>query len=280
MAYSELPFKHFLITRFNLKSQHKSWVTDKNQTAVLNDEWMDHRIKLFREFCFPSVQKQTNKNFTWLIYLDYSTPEKYLNDLNKLFDSYPGPYKLCLSKSYDEFLAGYCNDVIELNRNLKDYIITTRFDNDDVAHKDFIGKIQYEFNFQSFTAINFVKIYTFDSLNKDKLFIDYLFSNHFISLIEKVHQGKIKGCYSKSDKQWNAGNDIIHIRKGTYCMELVHDKNLINDYHGFPVLSKTDLSGFQLQVVVKPNILDRNNFNFSKMSWKKYITYKIQSLCK
>ncbi len=42
-----------------------------------DDAWMQHRFRMFEDFCYPSVRAQTNTNFTWLVLFDASTPEKY-----------------------------------------------------------------------------------------------------------------------------------------------------------------------------------------------------------
>ena len=37
-------FKHYIITRFNLKA--KEWTVTKNQTKVLDDNWLKNRFEL------------------------------------------------------------------------------------------------------------------------------------------------------------------------------------------------------------------------------------------
>lgn len=59
-------FHHFLITRFNLRNP--SWELTKNNETLLDDSWMSERIELFKNYCFPSVVNQTNKNFKWLLF--------------------------------------------------------------------------------------------------------------------------------------------------------------------------------------------------------------------
>ncbi len=59
-------FQHFLITRFNLRKE--TWTTNKQNVAVLTEEWHENRFKLFKDYCFTSVAAQTNKNFVWLVF--------------------------------------------------------------------------------------------------------------------------------------------------------------------------------------------------------------------
>lgn len=101
--------KHYLLTRMN-----KGYVGRvKNPT-----EWLRYRMKLFEKYCLPSVQKQINQNFIWLLLFDKRTPDKYLKYNGIIFDDV---------KNYID---------------KDEWTITTRLDNDDMIHKKFIDKIQ------------------------------------------------------------------------------------------------------------------------------------------
>ena len=75
-------FKHYLITRFNLRADN--WEGTTNNEQLLTDEWMDNRMWLFENFCFPSVIGQTNQNFEWLLFFDSNTKEIYKNRILEL----------------------------------------------------------------------------------------------------------------------------------------------------------------------------------------------------
>jgi len=265
-------FDHFVITRFNLKSAQSNWKTDKNNSETLSDEWLEHRINLFKSYCLPSLIHQSNKNFTWLIYFDSDTPDKY----KKIIESLLGIYKsFILPKyvsSYDKFLTSYTQDVLDLLHSEREFVITTRIDNDDVLHEDYIDIVQKQFANQKFMAVNCIKIYHYNIVKPERLFINYTFSNQFISLIEKISNKNITGCYARGDRFWNNKGEVIQIGNGVYCMELIHNKNLLNDLCGFPVLGKKDLTGFQLINPVQ-NISMKDCIMIWKMSWKKYFIY-------
>ena len=60
-------YKHFLITRFNLKK--KGWETTKNNEKIQTEEWLRHRFELFEAYCLPSVINQSNQDFIWYVFL-------------------------------------------------------------------------------------------------------------------------------------------------------------------------------------------------------------------
>ena len=131
--------KHFLATRFNLKVEN--WTTAKDGSLVLTEKWLEERFELFEKYCFPSVTNQKNKNFYWLIFFDIDTPTAFREKTKQLLSS------------HNNFKALYIDGIKSLNNSLienilenldesDDFIITTRLDNDDSIHKDFIDTIQ------------------------------------------------------------------------------------------------------------------------------------------
>ena len=116
-------FKHYIFTRFNLGLYSDNPYNIKNP-----DKWMDTRIKLFEQTAFPSIIKQTNKDFTWLMAFDVNTPERY----TKLYD-YCDCIKVCFEQPH-LYLKEQPPEA--------DWIITSRLDNDDIYEPTFVEEIQ------------------------------------------------------------------------------------------------------------------------------------------
>lgn len=259
-----MKYKHFIITRFNLRSEDEGW------RGVITDEWLDHRTGLFFKYCLPSVLNQTKTDFLWMIYFDITTPEPAKQKFIDLENSHGDLIKIFLVNGYNDFSASYCNDIMNLLEKDTEYVITTRLDNDDIVHRDFIKKIRENFNGQQFMAINFVKILMIDPENRSKIYCDFSFSNHFMSLVEKLNGHPIKGCYSRGDRYWDRRKEIIQIIDKAYCIELISGKNLLNRFRGFPVLKTVDLSEFQLKgLKVRNPVSDPYVFKLHRMSWFK-----------
>ncbi len=64
------PFEHFVLTRFN--APHKT-ATPPAAAAPSND-WLAHRFDLFERVCLPSMQRQLEGAFQWLVFMDWATP--------------------------------------------------------------------------------------------------------------------------------------------------------------------------------------------------------------
>ncbi len=242
-------FDHFIITRFNLKSESFG-IDDKKNKKTLQKDWMDHRFNLFKQFCLPSIKNQSNKNFKWLIYFDQNTDKYYKEEFNKI-SQFNDFLIVKYVDGYSQFLKRYKDDLNDLRDKDKKYIITTRFDNDDCFHRDAIAMIQKQFDYQGYMAVNFIKGYQLQIEPKYYLYINYSFSNPFVSLIEKINGDDYKGCYSKQDRFWNEKGKILQIADKEYWLQIIHERNLSNTLMGIPVITRKNLFVFGIQDTIK-----------------------------
>ena len=58
-------FVHFLITRFNIV---QDWYKTANRNAanIQSEEWLEERLRLYEQYCFPSVANQDTNNFVYI----------------------------------------------------------------------------------------------------------------------------------------------------------------------------------------------------------------------
>ena len=69
-----VPFVHLVLTRFNVPGYG----------AVLDEDWLLHRLDLFRRFTLPSIDAQTVRSFRWIVFVDSSSPAWLLDELESL----------------------------------------------------------------------------------------------------------------------------------------------------------------------------------------------------
>ncbi|WP_229734128.1 glycosyltransferase [Flavobacterium orientale] len=219
-------FKHYLVTRFNLKN--KKWDVTKNNESLLTDQWMEHRMELFENYCLPSVVSQTNNNFKWLLFFDISTStifQKRILDIaqeNKFIKCFFIDGMENFQDAIKEFIAKDAKEI--------PYIITSRIDNDDCVSKFYIDEIQKQFNFQKYLAVDFVSGYTL-SLNPVMLGKKEQIYNPFISLIEENNNPKT--VWHNDHNQWKKEKSIINIENKRVWLSIIHDKNKVNEFYGF-----------------------------------------------
>ncbi len=159
--------QHFLMTRFNLglyPADMNQAYRDKSGQAPATDpdKWMQDRLELFDKYCVPSVMSQSNKNFTWLVVFDPKTPSKFRERIERYRDDGVLVPLYAKSRCRDEarvvasvfsgkllrflhFEAALPAAQDYVTRRLDkwtEYIITTRLDNDDAIHSDFVRRVQ------------------------------------------------------------------------------------------------------------------------------------------
>lgn len=232
-------FRHYLITRFNLR--YAKWEDDKNSNIALSEDWLSDRFYLFEKFCFHSIKNQTNRNFEWLVFFDIQTPEKYKKRINFYREVFP------------EFSPQFVNGMDQFNSSMKSsikskckekYLITTRLDNDDSLHENFVNEIQKYFNHQEFMVLDLVDGYTLERSNYYKLGKSTSYNNPFVSLIESsVNPETIWG---RKHAHLKYEPRIQHIKGKRLWLRIIHRRNKSNWFSGYGKVSSDVLKGFHL----------------------------------
>ncbi len=224
-------FRHYLITRFNLRK--KGWDVSKNNEALLTDVWMEDRLQLFGDYCVPSVAAQTNRDFTWLLYFDSTTPERFRETAEKLVSGM-GNAKIFYIDGMDSFYPEIQKFVSE-DAKSAEYLITSRMDNDDCIHREYIQSVQNEFKSQDYRAIDILKGY---SLQVEPQFMlgkkEHAF-NPFISLIEKNDNPKT--VWFNDHNLWKRETRITQLTEKRLWMSIIHGKNKVNEFDGYDNVS-------------------------------------------
>lgn len=207
-------FSHILITRFNVP-----WVNGKSP----DEEWLKDRIQLFLKYCLPSVYKQTNTNYKWIIYLDTNTPKWVIESLNASIQ--PNTHLINVS-TFDEMKKQVSNDVLNLCENNSKFVITSRLDNDDIVSPYFIEQIQQNFISTHNSFINFSGGICYH-LQKN-IFSTYTYPNGpFVSKIESVEE-QITTILAHDHTFINAQIQITC----KHWIQLIHQSNISNGLKG------------------------------------------------
>lgn len=249
-----MKFTYVVLTRFNLRSSHSSMPPSQ--------EWMDKRINLFKSYCFPSMVNQTNQQFKWLIYIDNQTERKYVEILENFSSHLPNILSIIRANNWEELMEKNIvnSDIFKVIDDDSDFLITTRLDNDDTIHKDFIQLIQQEtLNFLASNncknnkfAINLSKGYCLQVEPNYELTSRIHLSNPFISLVEPL--AKKERVFLNVLHLWHdhyvtqTEFPVIRINTTPYWIQVIHSTNAANELVGYPVLDKTKLSDFGIDI--------------------------------
>lgn len=269
-------FKHFIITRFNLTNP--DWTTTKNNEPLLTDEWMENRLWLFENFCFPSVANQSSDNFRWVIFADTVTKAEHKAHLERLTDSMSfidlifidGMSKF--KSSIDDYVKAHCQRI--------SHLITSRIDNDDCIHKDFVKEIQQCFDHQSYLIIDVLKGYSLQIKPTYMLGKKQHIFNPFMSLIEKNEHPKT--IWSNDHMAWKKESRIKFYTKKRLWVAIIHAKNKINNFNGYGNVPWKEL---ETDFMIKPSMSKILNHELiPETKWKQLsiknaiiVNYKVAS---
>lgn len=257
-------FDHLLITRFNLKNP--DWELTKNNENLLDDSWMSERIALFKNYCFPSVINQSNKNFRWLLFFDVSTSAKFKTQIETLVANEKNIEVFYINgmPSFNTSILNYIKD----NASSKPYIITSRLDNDDCISRFFIDEVQKQFNQQDFMAIDFIEGYTLQVEPEILLGKKEHIFNPFISLIEKNKNPKTVWHYVHN--LWKKEPRVKQITGKRVWMSIIHQKNKVNEFDGYGNIDWSKLEddfivSEEINTKIKNNILPFKKWWFKSL---------------
>jgi len=181
---------------------------------------MRHRFNLFEKFCYPSVRRQTNQDFEWLVFFDANTEDEY----GKRLDDYRNKF----SAFRPIFVSDYPSLIPEIRRRIRsdtEYLITSRVDNDDAIHREFISLVQETFRDQKFEFVNFTQgLFLSDS----KLYLCRHPSNAFVSLIEQVGEGSARTVWSTKHTTIRNVGHVHQIDDKPRWLCVVHERNASN----------------------------------------------------
>lgn len=216
---------HFLITRFNLKVD--SWTTTREGKTVLDEKWLSQRFLIFEKYCLPSVMGQTDLNFKWLLFFDTDTPLNFKNKIKGLIQGFSQFEVIYINNS--KLLNEAIKKNIEKNllHNWPEFIITTRLDNDDLLHREFIATIKRLYKPSDNLVIDLRKGYqvSLGKTHEEIRSFNFPF-NPFISLVEKSNN--IKTVMSKEHRNWKENSNVVIYDKKELWVELIHDSNKVN----------------------------------------------------
>jgi Putative rhamnosyl transferase len=227
--------QHFIITPFYVR-RHFTGKTGKIEVQLAEPDWLEHRLKLFEDYCLVSVTHQSDQNFKWFIYFDDSTPPYYLDRIGSLTKNHRNIFiKTCAFWKTPTLIE----DIVAALAADTKWIITTRLDNDDGIHRDFVSMIHSAAQERT-EFLNFPRGII---LYSGKCYLYEHPSNAFLSLVEPVEQPKTAWCIAH-----NQARQIAPVRQLTDTpafLQVVHGKNVSNKPRGTRIFARRARAGFE-----------------------------------
>ena len=230
-------YQHYILSKFNLPSgkSHKK----------PHQKWINMYYRLFDAYCYPSVIKQTHKNFRWLIAFDETTIDKaWVESHKKIIPLYINDFSKSFKQHCREYIRSHCENVVK-------YLITTRLDVDDSLHEDFIKTVHIDLknHDSNYLVVSLVHGLTRNvKTNKSKEWTMY-YANPFITLLEKLDDSvgiqTVRCCKHVRMMKVNRF-DLSYVNtKVPMWIQNIHGWNASNVMRGKAV--KIDLSSYHVK---------------------------------
>jgi hypothetical protein len=179
---------------------------------------MDHRLRLFERFCFPSIESQTEQNFTWLVFLHPRTDRSDIRRLARLQNR--RFFEMAFTEQCDK---QYLSSIACSYADADDLLITTRFDNDDALHSDYMRRVQKTLAGTSIRWLNFDQGLRMDYKG---VYTSHHRSNAFLSRIERVPD--VITALTPRHSDIRKTELVEHVRDFRGWLQVVHGRNVAN----------------------------------------------------
>jgi hypothetical protein len=209
-------FEHFLLTRFSVRFTAEQPSQPR--------EWLEYRLAFFRELAYESVTHQVGAPpFRWLVFLDAQREPWFEAAIDELAEGVFEP--VWIERPFFEEVREQVTQ-----RATGPYVITTRFDSDDAIARDYIARIQAEFEPAEKLFLNFQNGLQVD--RRGRLFSFQHPSNAFVSLIEEREPEELLATtFITAHGAVNAFADVREVKAPPTWLCVVHGANLLNAIH-------------------------------------------------
>lgn len=221
---------HAVISRWNVK-------------GMLDEEWLRHRMKLFRKYTAPSLASQTIKDFIWLLLCDPASPQWLYDEIEQTMG------RQGLDFAIVDWYAkrGWFPAAREEMPEDASVYITTRIDNDDAIHKRHLELVRKEVRERasltdfiiSFPYGQHFHVESGQAKDRSKLL------NPFLTRVERKPRDEIMMVMGKGHGRWPRESVVPVTWNEPMWLCVVHDRNALNRIRaGGPGWQPANLSQF------------------------------------
>jgi hypothetical protein len=229
-------FQHAIVTAFNTARSHNP--NEVHLAFRSRPGWLDERFDLFERYCLPSVLGQTNQNFRWMIYFHPSTSESHLERARRGFQGRPN---ICIKLRELFGSEGVRADLEEDLGRSKGWLVTTRLDNDDGLHRDFVEMLQAKVRVGQEEALEFPWGIVYVSGTP---YLSRQPHNAFISLSEPMES--LQTVFSVRHKEVARRFPVTNVTTKPAWLQSIHGANVGNKVRGWRIARDQLPDGFEV----------------------------------
>jgi hypothetical protein len=216
------PVKHFVITRFNLRSH------DAASQRMIDPGYLGQRLDLFERFCLPTMRGQTRQDFKWLVLFAEDTPAAVKARIAR-YTAWPNLVPVYLPAGLEHVGRLVVTPYLDQSPQT---LITTRIDNDDGLCRTYIEEVRRLEAVKERTVAHFPIGYVW---HRDRIYLDRQDHNAFTTLIEPLPQGidsPFVTIYKGSHSDIGQLGRVVDLGQEPAWLQVIHGTNLENYVRG------------------------------------------------
>jgi hypothetical protein len=213
-----MQIQHVILTRFNIPTEGAEAI------RRASPGWLEGRFDLFERFCLPSVKAQIEQDFTWVMYFDIATPERFKEKVRAYTQACPNlrPYYGALADFAMPRILQSVRDFASPN----DWILTSKLDCDDALARDYTKRVRGAARPGTREVLNITDGYIY---NGGRIFRQLHESNAFASASEGYDD--LKTIFGAWHTQLSLIAPVRQI-PGPGWLQVVHGQNVSNKVRG------------------------------------------------
>lgn len=217
--------KYFIITPVKISSagQIKPWKVEAYN--------FEYRMNIFKKYTYPSIMNQSDLDFEWIC--TSSTSCLNPSEIQEL-KNIKGVTNLFFNEEEtSEWFKHTMNYIKSKIKKRHEFLITTKLDNDDAYHINFVKKIkEYANQCSNKLLVTYQTGIQYDLVNKKSYLYTQQTSNPFITLIEKIDSknlNDLKGVFFNIHSRMKNHFPIKFIGKDKIgWVQNIHENNILN----------------------------------------------------
>lgn len=226
--------KIYIITRFNIAVNYgpsKQATVVPNYKPWLDDMYLSKRFNIFEKYTFPSLIRQTDVDFEWIVLFHQDTPDEYKKRITE-YQSQMNNFKPWFMNDEDSYRAiELVGEYLEsIRTGQKQEIISARIDNDDMINKNFIKMVREELSASNKeTYLSFKDGLSYNIMTGYCSAYEYV-GNHFLAMKSGSNITYIlqAGVHDQVMKQEDDSVKKVVSTKMPMWVELISDTNCAN----------------------------------------------------
>jgi len=216
--------EHLVLTRFNVPQNR--FAQDRSGQSVLDDSWMQHRVRLFETICLPSMRNQSTQAFRWLCFFSTQTSARWRA---RIVDWSEGSR---LEAHFVDSSADLVSGVVAAVDPRTEFLVSQRMDNDDALHRDAVAQTAQLAQTRREHPVTVIDLRRGLCVTQESWYRRKCPLSQFVAVAETKSNSPWRTAWHTTHVNMASTGPVVILRLRDAWITSMHDRNLINTIWG------------------------------------------------